>query len=767
MVLAFLIILFTVVFGGTHKLDYELLKAVKENKETLTAKSLILKSAGKDLVVREVKVLTKDGKVKVVDLSKRSLIDLMNDPNIVYIEAPRPVSLKNDIVRDISYGVHGSANTSLSINSNTNYFVYVNPSGITTPQSNACIRILLGQVPSSDLFVCSGSETLDISQDFRAVVVGVDKASISGYSEIYLVGTKSTLTPNDGSGVIVGVIDSGINFCHSAFLDANGNTRVKFFGFTMTQEVASKLVNNNVCSSPEPQICCQELKGAFDPNTQVCEFDSTEINNKIQNNDCNWDIQGHGTHVTGIAAGSDSNSLFGTGIAPGADLVVCITTNDTETIKCLEWIKAKSQALNQPTVVNMSLGTHQDPHDGTGLLDRKVDELSGSGFIVVVAQSNEGNKPIHAYTTKTFDIISIQVPELKQNNQILGYFAEIYGWYENPSKWEIALCEPETNNCVKAKSGEDITNQQIGNTGCSASIFMSMENDPLNGDGRFKIKISCDSSQYLDLKLTQICGDVARVDMWDLSETGIFKSGFDTDTYGGYKFTVASPGTAKRAITVGAINSRPDNVLDQNSGSDTFLNLGKIANFSSRGPTRDGRIKPNVVAGGAYVMSANANFDPTNPGTSYVPNAGTSMATPVVTGLVALYLQNNPQATPEDVKKWLTSNAEWDLWDFGISYPNEIYGHGKAVWSDNVGLSGSSQDVLVNIPKGDGVSSCQTPTGGGSGSIGDGNGGSLEEVINDSSGGGGGGCFTVSAGYVLLSAFMISFLVMLRRYYFS
>ncbi len=61
-VLTFLFILFTVAFGGLHKLDYELLKAVKENRETLTAKSLLLKSAGKDLVVREVKVLTKEEK---------------------------------------------------------------------------------------------------------------------------------------------------------------------------------------------------------------------------------------------------------------------------------------------------------------------------------------------------------------------------------------------------------------------------------------------------------------------------------------------------------------------------------------------------------------------------------------------------------------------------------------------------------------------------------------------------------------------------------
>ncbi len=728
-ILTFLLILLTLAFGSLHKLDYELLKMVKERTEILTAKSFSLKSVGKDLTVRKVKILTKDGKVKVVNLSERTLADLMNDPNIVYIEAPRLLSLKNDIVRDISYGVHG--NTSLTING-TNYFVYVNPSGVTTLISNTCT--LVGQVLSSDLFQCSGPETLNISQDFRAVVIGVDKANISGYSEIYLVGTKGTLTSNDGTGVIVGVIDTGINFCHPAFLDANGNTRVKFFGFTMTQEMAYYL-----CFSSDPQTCCQSLGGNYDPTTWICEFDSAEINNKIQNNDCFWDYDGHGTHVAGTAAGSDSGSFFGTGIAPGADLVIFMTDlSDVDIIEGLRWIKRKAQELGKPAVVNMSLGGHYDPHDGTGLLDRKIDELSGPGFVVVVAAGNEGNEPIHAYTTKTSDFISIKVP----------HFAAIAGWYENPSRWRIEVCESGTQNCVGAISGSDMElPQPVGNTGCKAQVFASMVKDPLNKDGRFLILIKCIEERNLEIKLTQTRGYITRVDMWIFYSNSTFLSNNAKDPYGGYKFTVASPGTAKRAITVGAINSRPDSVLDQWFewfGFDTFLNLGKIANFSSRGPTRDGRIKPNVVAGGAWVCSANAWLFPSfildcDANGEYIAFPGTSMATPVVTGLVALYLQSNPQATPEDVKKWLTSNAERDVWDFGISYPNEIYGYGKAVWSDTVGTSGSSQDPKVPIP----------------------------ETVRGIGGGGGGGCSTVGSGHVLISLILVSFLARLRRWFRS
>jgi subtilisin family serine protease len=503
--------------------------------------------------------------------------------------------------------------------------------------------------------------------------------------------------------VIVGVIDTGINFCHPAFRDPNtGNTRVRFFGFLLDQDIANLFFNAGICTSSDPATCCSELGGSFDSNSKICELDEEAIKQKIRDNDCNWDINGHGTHVAGIAAGSDSSNPYGVGIAPGADLVVFtpITFYDTPIIKGLEWIKQKAQQLGKPAVANMSLGTHYDPHDGTGLLDRKVDELSGQGFIVVVAQSNEGGKPIHAYTTKTSDTVKIRV-----SNSI------IIGWYKNPSQWKIEVCEPGTDNCVGTSSGNDMPSaQQVGNTGCSAKVLASITKDPLNDDGRFQIDITCQSITDLEIRLNQICGDVARVDMWDATETGIFQSNFSQDSiYGGYRFTVASPGTAKRAITVGAINSRP---LD----TDSFNNLGKIANFSSRGPTRDGRIKPNVVAGGAYVMSADASYDPqNNPNALYKPLRGTSMATPVVTGLVALYLQNNPNATPEDVKLWLTSNAVRDVQETNMNYPNVIYGYGKAVWSDTAGSGGSKEDAKVEVKVGTGAGSCSAPQAGGGG----------------------------------------------------
>ena len=441
----------------------------------------------------------------------------------------------------------------------------------------------------------------------------------------------------------------------------------------------------------------------------VCEFNEGFINLAIQLGNCNfYDSNGHGTLVAGISAGSDV-SIFGRGVAPEADLVVCslLEYTDTELIKCLEWIKRKAEALKKPVVVNLSLGTHMDPHDGTGLLDRKIDELSGIGFIVVVAQSNEGDRPIHAYTTKTEDTIPI----------LVRGEAFIVGWYKNTnsvSKWKVKVCKPDSIYCIFTRTGSDTEGTIILDDGsCDVAINMSMERDPTNGDGRFEILISCraifsSGTHKLELRLEQECGDVARVDMWEVTGTGVFLSNYEQDPFGGYKFTVASPGTAKRAITVGAINSRADDVFDMDNGTDTFQNLGKIANFSSRGPTRDGRIKPNVVAGGAAVIGPDGTYDPSvDPNPTYVLKAGTSLSTPAVTGLIALFLEDNPYATPEDVKEWLTSNA---LRDLIVNYPNVAYGYGKAVYYPLTSYGGSREDPVVSIAVGGGIGVCKEPS---------------------------------------------------------
>jgi subtilisin family serine protease len=143
---------------------------------------------------------------------------------------------------------------------------------------------------------------------------------------------------------------------------------------------------------------------------------------------------------------------------------------------------------------------------------------------------------------------------------------------------------------------------------------------------------------------------------------------FLPDGLGGFLGTVAQPATSPYVIAVGALTSRfvPDNPR-------SFIDLGKIAYFSSRGPTRDGRLKPEVVAPGYFVLGPEV-------GTSdYILEAGTSMASPVVAGLVALILEENPNLDVDGVRGILSSQALSD--GFTGSLPNNIYGYGKAFLS--------------------------------------------------------------------------------------
>jgi len=178
----------------------------------------------------------------------------------------------------------------------------------------------------------------------------------------------------------------------------------------------------------------------------------------------------------------------------------------------------------------------------------------------------------------------------------------------------------------------------------------------------------------------------------------------------------------------------------------SFIDLGKIAFFSSRGPTRDGRLKPEVVAPGYFVLGPWAGTN------DYILKAGTSMSSPVVAGLVALILEENPNLDVSGVRSILSSQALSD--GFTGSLPNNIYGYGKAFLSSfsSVGSVGSIYvGSLENFTCG-----LRESVGGGTGGGGGGSGGT------GGGGGGGGGCNSASPDlYTALSALVLT--VILRK----
>src|SRR5262249_14901559 len=166
----------------------------------------------------------------------------------------------------------------------------------------------------------------------------------------------------DGRGVIVGIVDTGIDSTHPAF--------------------AGRIL----------KVWDQDLPGNGTANgfPYVREL-------SVESRSASIAQRGHGTHIAGIAAGADPTY---SGVAPAATIVAVKTTYNNANIKdAIEYVFAIADELGMPAVVNLSLGGHADPHDGTDELSRAVDELSGPGRIVCCACGNEGNDDIHALAT--------------------------------------------------------------------------------------------------------------------------------------------------------------------------------------------------------------------------------------------------------------------------------------------------------------------------------------------------------------------------------
>jgi serine protease AprX len=147
--------------------------------------------------------------------------------------------------------------------------------------------------------------------------------------------------------------------------------------------------------------------------------------------------------------------------------------------------------------------------------------------------------------------------------------------------------------------------------------------------------------------------------------------------------TVGSPGVAENVITVGSMaDTGVPHLRDETFGTNRAWVEGfNLAASSSRGPTQDGRIKPDLVAPGVHITSANAS-NPNNGSDPYVTFNGTSMATPFVAGVVALMLDQNPALTPAQIKTQLRSTAiDWGrggpLHSAGTSGPDVDYGAGR------------------------------------------------------------------------------------------
>ena len=453
-----------------------------------------------------------------------------------------------------------------------------------------------------------------------------------------------------GEGAIVGVVDTGIDYMHLDFRrDANGDgfeesSRVLalwdqsfgVFGVRYTQEEIE-----------------QDIADGYGA-------DAGTVRQK--------DADGHGTHVASIAAGDGSSSGAGfVGVAPDASLVVVKTTFYTsEILRGVEYVFDVADAHGMPAVVNLSLGGHDGPHDGTSLFEQGLDELVvGSGRAIVVSAGNEGDLAIHASATLSGGSASYTIDP--DDTQV-----DLTIWYPGESRFTVTIAPPGESPIVVPWGTE---------TGALATTAGTVRVDnawagvnPNNGDNEAFVRLyGLTRLSGWEITVTDTAGG-GRFDLWVTSGTASIVGGDSVRT-------IDEPGNADEVITVGAYTSKvvwPSQGGEEDRSSQ--YTVGTLTFFSSRGPTRDGRTKPDVAAPGAWVcaaLSADAVWVGafTDPDGVHIAEAGTSMAAPHATGTIALMLSVDPELTTPEIRSILQSTAIRDASTGAV--PNTRWGWGK------------------------------------------------------------------------------------------
>ena len=476
-----------------------------------------------------------------------------------------------------------------------------------------------------------------------------------------------------GAGVLVGIVDSGIDWSHPDFRDALGNTRLV------------SLWDQTDTGGPPP--------AGYSYGT---EWTTAQIN---AGSSRERDTDGHGSHVMGIVAGNGSATGNGmpayqfVGLAPEADLCVVKTTFSSSNIADgVDYVFQRAAALGKQAVINLSLGTQAGPHDGTYAQDELMSQLTGPGRVIVASAGNKGLDNLHGkvfVAPATPQSMTLSVPSYQKTPGTGNDYLLFSGWYEGADAISLTIVTPDGTTLGPVGTGTSLLAQ---NTGDGYLNIYNGTTVPSNGDNEIYIELFDAFSNKVPAHGTWTftftpvsIGSTGRVDMYlygnhlgNGSSLAMWVLGLDPEG------VVGSPGSADSVIAVAAHTTK--DCWDALDGSRYCWNprppLDEIADFSSHGPQRDGRLKPDLSAPGFSVMSAkSADYAIPNayvsPDGRHFNQAGTSMSSPHVTGAVALLLAQPAWSgsTPSVVKARLSATARTDVYTGAV--PNVTWGHGK------------------------------------------------------------------------------------------
>ena len=458
-----------------------------------------------------------------------------------------------------------------------------------------------------------------------------------------------------GRGILIAVLDSGIDYTHPEFRNPDGSTRILAIwdqtgngnppeGLDLGTEYSREEINEALMGSEK-----SDPEGA----------DSNVSNRRLIPI---RDLSGHGTAVAAIAAGNN-------GVAPQAQLLIVKLGNPapnsfpktTELMMAVEYAYRKALEVQMPLVINLSFGTVYGPHNGTGLLEMYLDEMMGRWKSVIVAGTgNEGNAAGHTTVTlqegvQTEIQFGVAAGEAGLNVQL---------WKNYTDQFDIYLRAPDGTQIGPLYENLGPQRYRIGQT--NLLIYYGKPSPFMISQEIFFDLIPV--NEYVTSGIWQIILEPQRltdgnVDLW-LPSAGTLNPAtrFYRPTADN---TLTVPSSAGKIIAVGAYDSR----------SRIYAPFSGRGNPPGRPPLPAlSQIRPDLVAPGVDIQTAAV-------GGGYTSVTGTSFATPFVSGAAAMLMQwgiidgNDPYLYGEKVRAYLQRGAQrlpgYRQW------PNNIVGYGR------------------------------------------------------------------------------------------
>ncbi len=478
----------------------------------------------------------------------------------------------------------------------------------------------------------------------------------------------------NGEGVIVGVADWGFDYTHPVFYD------------TLMQ-------NYRIIGAWDQFRTAGNPPAGFDYGVELTTMEDLLAAECDTNNI--YDKGYHGTHVASIAAGAGAGTDY-RGVAFGSELLFGTwLVDEANVMDTYVWMKNVAKERNKRLVINNSWGVYSFGYmDGTSMLDEFIENMSNEDSVVFVSSAgNNGNTQFHLKAV--FEEQDTVRSEFKFD---LPQSSSRHYWGETVSlagdslanfSAKIEIYSKEWNLLYESEflsaDGSVIPETVVALSDTDSLIYRASSRLGTNARPLMDWEVGFTNHNTTCHAVLVIAAPQGIVHAWNIAclTTGVGNWGLPfvwrTAGYiaGDSEYAVSEPGLGQGVITVAA----------HKAGKRNSSAPSNIASFSSYGPNLFEWLKPEISAPGQLVVSAISSFatEPPTPKTTVEFNgkeypfatlSGTSMSSPMVSGIVALILQANPNLTPLQIKEVLTSTARADAYTEEV--PNYVWGYGKA-----------------------------------------------------------------------------------------